>query len=779
MKSLLSIFFVLCSWILFSQSLTYSRVKIFTNNEGLHNLAGLGIAIDHGHVNNNNWFISDFSNREIEIMRSNNVDFEILIEDVQKHYINQSSELNIEKNSICSPEYDLIPTPENFNLGTMAGFYKYQEMLDELDQMVALYPNLITIKQQISTFQTHEGRPIYYVVISDNPTNTEPEPNVLYTAIHHAREPLGMTEVIFYMWYLLENYNTNDEIKFLVDNTQLFFVPCINPDGYIYNETTNPDGGGMHRKNRRPVGTTNIGVDLNRNYSYQWGQQGTSNDPDSDIYCGTGPFSEPETQAIKWLVETYGFKSALNAHTFGDLHLFPIGADAAEFADHHEYFEDLTGHQVEYNNFLAQKGTTLYPVSGGSDDYMYKENIGVGMKDTIFAMTPEIGPSFWPNQSLIIPNCKKMIHPNLVLAHVPHKYTIVRDTDPLIIENETGNFSHQIQRIGLEDGIVTIFIEPLLNIQTVGSAIAYDLEVRESAVGNISYQLTAGIAPGDEVKFVLSTDYGSWIKRDTISKFFGIAPIQVTENANNLNNWLGTWSSTQSTFVSESSSFTDSPFGNYANNANSTYTLDQILDLTTTDVARVAYFAKWDLEPSYDYVQFEVSTDNGLSWIPQCGNYTNFGLGSPSGGQPAGQPLYDGFRSDWVLEEIDLSEYIGQLIQVRFKLRSNGSNRYDGFFFDDFNVYYDDLSTLEELDQQIIIGPNPASDLVKISGLDEQKKYLVKVIDAAGRTVKSEIYNMGNSHITFPTSDLEQGNYTILIYNGERWSKPRSLNIIR
>ena len=72
------------------------------------------------------------------------------------------------------------------------------------------------------------------------------------------------------MWYLLENYATNADIKATVDNTELFFVPCVNPDGYVYNQTTNPNGGGMWRKNRRNNGTS-FGVDINRNYGYNWG----------------------------------------------------------------------------------------------------------------------------------------------------------------------------------------------------------------------------------------------------------------------------------------------------------------------------------------------------------------------------------------------------------------------------------------------------------------------------------------------------------------------------
>ena len=67
------------------------------------------------------------------------------------------------------------------------------------------------------------------------------------------------------MWYLLENYETDTEIKTLVDNTALYFIPIINPDGYIFNESTNPNGGGFWRKNRKDNGNDTFGVDLNRN----------------------------------------------------------------------------------------------------------------------------------------------------------------------------------------------------------------------------------------------------------------------------------------------------------------------------------------------------------------------------------------------------------------------------------------------------------------------------------------------------------------------------------
>lgn len=60
----------------------------------------------------------------------------------------------------------------------------------------------------------------------------------------------------------------------------------------------------LWRKNRkRSVGSLCTGVDLNRNFGYRWGGLGTSKDPCREIYAGSGPFSEPETNAIRYFFE--------------------------------------------------------------------------------------------------------------------------------------------------------------------------------------------------------------------------------------------------------------------------------------------------------------------------------------------------------------------------------------------------------------------------------------------------------------------------------------------
>lgn len=679
----------------FSFTQEYSRVKILAGSEGLKQLADAGVTVDHGTYKQETFFISDFSAAEIQTMQQLGFNYEILIEDVQKYYVDQNSESSTQKNATCSGtggagSGGFVPTtPSNFNLGSMGGYLTYQQMLDELDAMVAQYPSLITAKAPISTFLTHGNRPIYFVKISDSPsTNDVTEPKVLYTAIHHAREPMSLMETIFYMWYLLENYGTNDEVSYLVNNMQMYFVPCINPDGYLYNEQTNPNGGGMWRKNRRNNGGS-FGVDLNRNYSYGWGTTGTSTNPNNDTYCGPSAFSEPETQAMRWLVQNNNFITAFNAHTYAEDILFPIGTTTAEFADHHDYFQAECNHMVQYNGYGAIKSSALYPASGDSDDYMYKSDIGVNQKDTMFVHTPEVGTAFWQPSGQIVATCGEMVFPNLVLAHLTKKYVVATDTDPSTVATMTGNFNHSAYRLGLEDGPVTVSIQPLLNIASVGAAVIHDLNIRETANGAISYTLDPGIQFGDEIKYILLTDNGLWIKKDTITKTYGVLTLQALEDASATANWTGNWSTTTSTFVSATRSFTESPGGNYSNNtANKTYTYVPSIDLTNATGAMISYYAKWNIEADYDYVQFQVSTNGGITWIGQCTNYTVPGTSANASVQPDNEPVYEGVQSSWVLDEINLSDYLGQVIKVRFIFESDGGQTGDGFYFDDFKVMY-------------------------------------------------------------------------------------------
>jgi carboxypeptidase T len=450
----------------------------------------------------------------------------VLIPDVSAYYVQQNMDKQAERSSDredCPDAFGSTGfTPEipvNFETGSMAGYFTYEEYLAQLDSMVLKYPDLITAKQGISDFTSHEDRPIYWVKISDNPTMDEDENEVLYTAIHHAREPMSLSQTIFYMWYLLENYSSSEEIEFLVNNTEMYFVPMINPDGYKYNQTTDPAGGGMHRKNRNPeIGDFNAGVDLNRNYDYHWNEAGTSPSENGDTYAGTGPFSEPETQAIKWFCENHSFLFASNAHSHGDLVLYPFGWATDAYADDADYYSAYSNHMALYNGYIAQKSSDLYPAAGDSDDWMYDGDLDA--HDAVYAITPEIGHSFWPPVSAILPTCQEMVWNNKTMAHLTHVYGTLEDLNPNNLSDD-GYLVYELTRLGLEDGEMEISVTPLLNIATVGDANTHNLSLMEEKIDSIVYTLAPSIAFGDEIKYVLHLDNGDWVKHDTITKIYG------------------------------------------------------------------------------------------------------------------------------------------------------------------------------------------------------------------------------------------------------------------
>lgn len=406
---------------------TYREVRIYINSRAeIAALQEAGMGLDHFHFGEN-YFDAVLNSQQLEVLKSSGKQFDILIEDLSAYY---DQHLRMSAEELKSLEKEMktrYPAVEGFEFGSMGGYYTFAEVVTELDSMRLLYPNLISAKQSLGS--SIEGRPIWMVKISDNPDVNEGEPEVLYTALHHAREPQSMATLMYFMYYLLENYGSNPEVTFLVNNRELYFVPVLNPDGYVYNQQTNPNGGGFWRKNRRNNGNGSFGVDLNRNYGYQWGYDntGSSPTPSSETYRGTAPFSEPETQAIRDFCNAHQFKLALNYHTYGDLLIYPWGYINALTPDHPQFLS-LAQSMTQYNGYThGNAPTLLYLVNGSSDDWMYGEQ---GSKPKIFAMTPEVGSSFWPGPGEIYPLAQENLIPNLLLARGEGIIT-ADDLDPL------------------------------------------------------------------------------------------------------------------------------------------------------------------------------------------------------------------------------------------------------------------------------------------------------------------------------------------------------------
>ena len=71
-------------------------------------------------------------------------------------------------------------TRSNFRFGSMGGYMTYEEVVAELDRLRSLHPNIISAKESIGT--SLEGRDIWMVRVSDNPSVDEDEPEILSAA---------------------------------------------------------------------------------------------------------------------------------------------------------------------------------------------------------------------------------------------------------------------------------------------------------------------------------------------------------------------------------------------------------------------------------------------------------------------------------------------------------------------------------------------------------------------------------------------------------------------
>ena len=247
-----------------------------------------------------------------------------------------------------------------------------KEQYEEQYDRVAATP----IAKKINLGTTHLGRPIWAVKVTKN-ADTEPDntkPAVLYNAQQHAREWLAGETCRRTLDFFVDNYGqtgtavthagheipglTAEEVTQLVDTTELWFSCISNPDGYEY--TFIPDNR-LWRKNMADNdgdgvrGEVEDGVDPNRNFSTNWGQdnEGSSDDPTSETYRGTAPASEPETKAMHALWNKVDFVFQKNDHTASELLLYPFGNQQYTWTPDNGIFEALAGDDV--NSAIADK----------------------------------------------------------------------------------------------------------------------------------------------------------------------------------------------------------------------------------------------------------------------------------------------------------------------------------------------------------------------------------------------------------------------------------------
>jgi hypothetical protein len=704
---------------------SYSRVKLFADRQQLIELASKGVIIENGEIREGVFVICELSQDELLKVDESGLEYEVMISDMTTYYQERNEPYLSRLDEMKQMDYQMNsewPVPDGFELGTCGGFLTIDQCMDHLDSMAAQYPHLITTRSTLD-YTTHNGRQLYWVRLSDNPGVDEDETEILYTGMHHAREPIGMQLLIFYMYHLLENYESDSLVKYIVDNFELYFVPILNPDGYAYNIQNQPGGGGNWRKNRRQNDDGSHGVDINRNYAYMWGynNSGSSPNPGDDTYRGPSAFSEPETMCIRDLIEEHNFRIALNYHSYQNMLLYPWGW-TDEPCDHDAVFNRHAAIMTLENAYAFGPGsTTIYPTNGGSDDWMYGEQES---KNMIYAYTPEVGggsDGFWPSVNRIIPLCQENMHQNFMAACLAGAWAEVADLSSTIVENKTGLFFFRIERLGLEDNATyTVSIDPLNDaISSVGDPMTFDdLELFETANAAFTYSLKEDIESGDEILFLLSVNNGLYTSSDTIRKIYGSPVIIFEDSASYFTNWTSSkWNLTTVQSHSPATSIADSPVGQYANYENNSITMTASIDLTGYAYAVLGFWARWDIEKGYDYVQVLISDNNGGSWTPVQGKYTHGGTSN----QAYGEPVYDDIQTTWVKEEISLEAYLDKQIKIRFTLVSDVYVVGDGFYWDDMTITVIDMATgiddgfAPGVENAVKLYPNPSSNKISIA----------------------------------------------------------------
>jgi len=300
---------------------------------------------------------------------------------------------------------------------SMGGYLTWDELSIWMDDLHDTYPTITSAPTSIGN--TYEGRPQRVLKLSSSNSFWDDDPilpNVWYDGLIHAREPASMRSIRFFMLWLCENYGGSGfcglQATYILDNRELWCLPCNNVDGYVYNQTTSPGGGGYHRKNRN-TSAGGDGVDLNRNWFVAWGGEGSSPTPGSGTYRGTGPLSEFETSNVDAFWQDHPPVEMHSTHSFGNILIRPWG-----------YTYDAHPHDTEYNmhaEIMVQWGTgdehgpsshLLYHASGNTRDHA----------DSLYgamSWNHETGSDyagFWPSHTEMVKLTRRNLRSYLVTA---------------------------------------------------------------------------------------------------------------------------------------------------------------------------------------------------------------------------------------------------------------------------------------------------------------------------------------------------------------------------
>ena len=700
------------------------------------------------------WADFVISEHEMPLLISRVIPHEVTIPDMAEHYARR-----------LNPSLD------------MGGWRTYEMIHAALDSLHDEHPDLVSEPESIGC--GHEGHAIWMVRISDNVEVDESEPEVLIGLGIHSREVIAMEIIVHFARWLVDNYGIDEVATHIIDKRETWFIPLMNPDGYHYNQVTNPTGGGMWRKNRRDNGGS-YGVDLNRNFPYMWGidDVGSSPTPTEETYRGPSAGSEPETQAIMNLVDSREFRTSLSFHSYSNLYLFPWGfTNALPF--HNDWFNRIGYRYARSNGYVyGPSASTIYQTNGDTDDWLYGDTTDHGF---IVCCTPEVGggsDGFWPPLSrkpvLVEENMPVCIVCCQIAGSAPFMVRTwvndsIGDTSGYADPGETVRLMVLVENLGFDPAVsyligssMTSGVEILTDtawtdvIPSQGYDTTYlELSLDESHLGggdivkmHFEIRDTSGHLTVDSSMFICGTPItlSSWDFEGSGGGLIATGdwewgePESGPENAYSGSKLWGTVldddysDDTESQLITPPVAIPDSAYRPRLTLAN-WYSMEA----PGSDV--------------YDGGTVRITSDGGMSWVVvnPLGGYD--GEAYSHNDYVGGDSVFTGNSSGWRIENFDLSAWSGMTVQVAFVMGSDPYVTADGWYIDDVafvqyvetGVHSDEASSRPEA-FGISAHPNPfnSSCCFSIRG-DSGSIESLKIYDLGGHLIDEIMVSGGGS----------------------------------
>lgn len=354
------------------------------------------------------------------------------------------------------PYTDLINTEVKPLIGQTMGIPGYpcyrtiSEIYASADTLAADYPDLVELRDIGDSWEKtqdpNDGWDIEVLVLSNRNTPSVPKSDAFIMSGIHAREWAPPELNLRLAEYLLANYDTNADVKWLLDYNRIHLVLLTNPDGRVKDEA-NQDW--LWRKNTNNnyctggTGQNGRGADLNRNFTYAWED---NYDECYQTYSGPSAASEPETVAIMNYVasifpdqkgpnptdpvaELTATGMFIDLHSYTGLVLWPWGY-TYDTAPNDASLRVMSYKFAYYNDYLPQKSTRLYPTTGSTDDWAYGE---LGLPGFCF----EVGLSFHQSCSLfdstINPDNQQALLRAIKIARKPYRLTYGPEVSNLLV----------------------------------------------------------------------------------------------------------------------------------------------------------------------------------------------------------------------------------------------------------------------------------------------------------------------------------------------------------